>query len=234
MRNPLFLFLQASMILILNACGASSHSQLAGSSAGIDKCSKLIGSCDYYVCVEEERLSCGDSGYPIGYGKRYCEILSSIDYPQAKDEHAKAVHPADGNVWKSDVRTCLQVEMDKYFAANKKPSCDQLRSFAFGSHPKCYTQKTSFCDLNPAAIVAVGLNIAPGDLLTAESQQQVRDTAKICVDQMNKRLATESGFFLKLDLIKYRTLWQAVALAPSSLTSWMERFVSTGEEAIEP
>ncbi len=234
MRLSSLTLFQASLILILNACGLGQQSQLSGSDPTVDKCSKLVGTCDYYLCVEDERLSCGETGYPVGYGKRYCEILSGIDYPQVTDTHAREVHPADGNVWKEDVRSCLQVEMEKYFSTHKKPSCDELRAFAFGSHPKCYTQTTSFCDLNPASIVAVGLNIAPSDLLSAESQRQVRDTAKICVQHMNDRLANEKGFFLKLDLIKYRTLWQAVALTPSSLTSWMESFVATGDETIEP
>jgi hypothetical protein len=199
----------------------------------LDRCSDLIGSCDYYRCVEEERLSCGESGYPLGYGQRYCEILSAIDFPASLPGLNQAVHPADGNVWKSGVRSCLQEQMDKFFAADPKPSCQDLRSFAFGSHPLCYTQEVSFCNLNVPSIVAVGLHIAPQDLLTAESQQQVRDTAKICVAQFDQRLATESGFALRLELLKYRTLWQAVAATPASLSSWLDHFQSTGEETVD-
>ncbi|MBC7659085.1 MAG: hypothetical protein H7249_05190 [Chitinophagaceae bacterium] len=31
-----------------------------------DACTPLIGSCDYYTCVEDNRLSCGPTGYPLG------------------------------------------------------------------------------------------------------------------------------------------------------------------------
>lgn len=230
MRVPLFRSLFFIPVLLLTACGVNSSSQVASSEAKLDRCSDLIGSCDYYRCVEEERLSCGESGYPLGYGQRYCEILSAINFPASISAFKKTVHPADGNVWKTNVRSCLQVEMDKYFAANPQVTCGDLRSFAFGSHPRCYTQEVSFCNMNVASIVAVGLHIAPQDLLTEESQRQVRDTAKICVEQFNKRLATESGLALKFELLKYRTLWQAVASSPASLTSWLDRFLKTGEE----
>lgn len=220
--------------LLLSACGLNSSSQLSSSSeAKLDRCSDLIGSCDYYRCVEEERATCGESGYPLGYGQRYCEILSAIDFPASVTNLAKAVHPADGNVWKGEVRSCLQVEMEKYFSANPNRSCDDLRSFAFASHPHCYTQEVSFCNLNVASIVAVGLSIAPKDLLAAESQQQVRDTAKICVEQFSKRLETERGFALRFELLKYRTIWKAVAASPANLTSWLDRFLKTGEETVE-
>lgn len=228
--RPLYLALfQASLFLFLLACGTKESSQLKDSRASLDKCSDLVGTCEYYRCVENERISCGETGYPLGYGERYCQILSGLDYPQAIGNYQNQLHPSNGNVWKVEVRECLQVEMERYFREELNPNCKDLRAFAFNSHPLCYTGTTSFCDMNPFAIATVGLNIAPKDLASAESLKQVKDTADICIRHFDKRLANESGFFLKLDLIKFRTLWQTIRLTPTQLPQWIARFAETGE-----
>src|SRR6187399_553833 len=83
----------------------------------LDRCSTLIGTCEYYSCVEEERISCGAEGYPLGYGVNYCEKLSALEFYPARTDLNQKVFPADGNAWRDEVRSCLQEEMDGYFAA---------------------------------------------------------------------------------------------------------------------
>jgi hypothetical protein len=228
------LFPLASLsILLMTACGGASNSEIKSEATKIDRCSDLIGSCEYYSCVEDERLSCGEKGYPIGYGLNYCTKLTAIDFPASNTNLGTKVFPGDGNVWKGEVRDCLQVEMDRFFAKNRKPSCQQLREFAFNSHPACYTQKTSFCELNVQSIVKVGLTIAPQDLVTAESQKQVKDTAAICMQQIDARIARESNFLVKLDLLKYKGIWKAVTLTPASLSQWLSRFAEDGQETTQ-
>lgn len=192
---------------------------LAGSTpAPIDRCSSLIGSCEYYSCIEEERISCGPQGYPLGYGVKYCEKLSALEFSPALTDLNQKVFPADGNAWRDEVRSCLQEEMDDFFASGDALSCENLKAFAFNSHPRCYTKGISFCELTPESVIKVGLSIAPEDLLTQESLTQVRDTALICNDQLGARLKTETNLLVRLQLYKYKAIWEAVALNPLLLT----------------
>lgn len=218
-----------ALFVLTVSCTANESSELESQSRNsIDRCSALVGSCDYYACVETERLNCGPQGYPLGYGKNYCEKLSAIEFAGPQSE----MFTGDGNIWKREVRDCLQEEMEDYFRDQPATDCQQLRTFAFDSHPRCYTQKTSFCELDVSSVLAIGFTILPKDLVSIESQKQVRETASICVVEINERLAEGPNWSLKFELLKYRTLWQAVAASPVSLTAWLDRFENSGEEDV--
>ena len=186
--------------------------------APLDRCSDLIGSCEYYSCVDEERISCGDSGYPLGYGVNYCEKLSALEFNPARGGIKEKVFPADGNQWRDNVRSCLQVEMENYFAnAGSSASCEELHDFAFDSHPRCYTelQPTSFCELPPEDVLKVGFTISPNDLLTQSSLRQIIDTALICENRLDERLSVEWNPLVRFELKKFRLLWKSVAENPA-------------------
>lgn len=187
----------------------------------VDSCSSLIGTCEYYSCVESERLSCGATGYPIGYGVNYCEKLSALEFHPARTALGALTFPGDGNLWRDEVRTCLQEEMDDYFATTKEASCEGLREFAFYSHPKCYTQATSFCELTVDSILKVGFTISPKDLLTSESLSQVATTAMICKQQISGRLQTEENPLVRLNLLKYQLVWSSIARDPKTVSDHM-------------
>lgn len=198
-------------------------SSLAFSATKIpDRCSQLIDSCEYYSCIEEERLSCGEGGYPLDYGVKYCQKLSALDFSPAQGFIKPQVFPGDGNIWRDNVRECLQVEMDNYFQStpDEELSCQSLRDFAFASHPRCYTQTSvSFCELPPESVIKVGTTIGLQDLFTQESLKQVRDTAEICEEQLAERLAHERNWLVGLELQKYRLIWQQVYQNPLLLGS---------------
>lgn len=187
-----------------------------------DACTPLIGSCEYYSCVENNRVSCGPTGYPIGYGVNYCEKLSALEFHPARTSIGASTFPADGNVWRDSVRTCLQVEMEDHFAKTKDVSCEELNKFAFDSHPKCYTESPSFCELTVDSVVKVGLTISPVDLLTKQSLTQVAVTAGICTSQLNERIKTEKNLLVRMNLIKYRTIWNSIAVDPSKVSEALD------------
>ncbi len=179
-----------------------------------DECANLIGSCEYYSCIEANRLSCGASGYALGYGKAYCERFSAIDFKDARTPFGEALFPASGNVWRDNVRQCLQQSLEAFFATDASKTCGTVRAFAFNSHPECYTQSPSFCDLTPENVARIGLTIQPQDLWTQESLTQVRDTARICVTQYDDRIALEDRPLIKFYLNEYRKIWVVVAGDP--------------------
>ena len=197
---------------------------LQAQAAPLDSCSSLIGTCEYYNCVETERLSCGADGYPLGYGANYCEKLSALEFFPARTSLGAATFPADGNEWRDGVRSCLQEEMDEYFASHTQVSCEGLKAFAFDSHPKCYTQapSASFCELTVESVVKVGLTIAPKDLFTAESLRQVATTATLCSQQLTERLKTEKSALVRFNLHKYRVLWNSIAANPASFSDQLQ------------
>lgn len=192
-------------------------SVISFSALASDRCQDLIGSCDYYACVEAERLSCGAKGYPIGYGQRYCEKFSAIEFYPSQAGGELAVFPAAGNDWRDEVRTCLQEEMEEYFLSEEPKDCSSLRAFAFNSHPRCYTSGPSFCALKPQSVIRIGLTIQAPDLLTPESLKQVRDTAQICVAQLQERMDGEDSFFVRWKLQEYQGIWRLVAANPLRL-----------------
>jgi hypothetical protein len=96
-------------------------------------CIPDVDNCDFYLCKKEE-LDCGQRGYPLHFGHRYCE--SFLNHPQ---EHFSK----RGQKWLADVRLCLQQKMAKlpeYY------SCQQIRQASFRSHYKCYLE-THYCQL---------------------------------------------------------------------------------------
>ena len=147
-----------------------------------DRCTALVGSCEYYDCVEQERLSCGADGYAVSYAGRFCRAFSQAKFLPTAPGVIGELYPANGNAWRDRVRHCLQERMEAHFDQDGVTTCQDLRSFGFSTHPACYTEgPDSFCDLGPDVLVQILTIIGPNILLTEESQKQVFDTARICV-----------------------------------------------------
>jgi hypothetical protein len=96
-------------------------------------CAAKIGSCEYYQC-REQLQSCGDDGYFLRFGYRYCmdflqQMRPKVAAPQAQ--------------WLDQVATCLQTALD---AIPTDLSCADTQSAAIASHESCYVM-TGFCTL---------------------------------------------------------------------------------------
>ncbi|CAH1249032.1 Hypp8505 [Branchiostoma lanceolatum] len=93
------------------------------------------GNCDFYTKCLEDKYSCGEKGYPVGYGHRYCTKFSTY-YNDFNDE---------GKAWIDDVRKCLMKALVPIYKSNSY-SCDEVKTLAFTSHPTCYTESGDrFC-----------------------------------------------------------------------------------------
>lgn len=60
--------------------------------------------CSFYPVCVESRYHCGPSGYPIGYGLRYCEKF--------REERDKL--SAEGQDWMLNTMLCLQRKLIPY------------------------------------------------------------------------------------------------------------------------
>lgn len=183
------------------------------SAAAASRCGAAIGNCDYYQCLEDEVQSCGEQGYVLGYVKPYCQKFVATDFPEVTSAWSDEVFPDDANPWRDAVLVCLQRSMDQYLAKNPRASCEAIQNFGFASHPLCYTAGPSFCAITPQNVFRVGLVIGPS-IFRPMLFRQVVDTAKICVDQLNERIAAEDRPWLKNQLGAYKNLWQVLAADP--------------------
>jgi hypothetical protein len=51
-------------------------------------------------------------------------------------------------------------------------------------------------------------------LLTPETLQQIQTTARICVRQLDERIAADERQWVKLQLQSYQKIWESIALNP--------------------
>ncbi len=100
-----------------------------------DSCPKMSqpNNCDFYEKCLEAKNQCGNEGYAIGYGQKYCRAFNSLDLsPQ-------------GEKWITATMACLQENLIPY--AEDKTDCKVIKDSAFQSHVNCYVN-SGFCDLS--------------------------------------------------------------------------------------
>ncbi len=114
---------------------------------GVDGCA----SCDYYLCKEANENTCGNDGYFVGFGHKYCERLTLVTEPRLS---------AAGQAWSAATRECLMIALER--DSSPSDSCDEIQTIAFDSHPDCYVDK-GFCDLPISDIFSVVMTIDSED-----------------------------------------------------------------------
>jgi hypothetical protein len=84
-------------------------------SASATDCAPLIGTCEYYQCVERQLLSCGQTGYTMGYGYYYCKKFEAVHPRPFLTPHEKELFPVEWGEWLSKTAQCLHSAIDDYF-----------------------------------------------------------------------------------------------------------------------
>lgn len=132
--------------------------------------------CSYYSACLEAQRPCGERGYGLGYGEKYCNAFAN-----------NAAFSAAGIAWVNSTMLCLQQHLAS-IAANQL-SCDALTDDAFASHPACYTRPgASICDLGPSDALQVLNTISATDLLSSRALKQEASVVRTCVVQIFGRL----------------------------------------------
>ncbi|KAJ6631488.1 hypothetical protein B0H10DRAFT_2159775 [Mycena sp. CBHHK59/15] len=103
-------------------------------------------SCTFYSHCLESRYHCGPSGYPIGYGQKYC----------TKFQANRVKFSAQGQTWMLTTMHCLQVALvpDAIAATGATITCTALEDQAFATHAGCYVQ-SGVCKLPPSDWIAI-------------------------------------------------------------------------------
>ena len=141
--------------------------------------------CGYYSACVERALPCGESGYALGFGERFCTAFRNAPLsPQ-------------GVAWTSGVMGCLEralvprVMAAGAFASAPATSsmCSALFEEAFASHPGCYTRpEHSICFLPPSDLTKVLSTIGAQELFTARTSSQIVRTISLCVGQLTREI----------------------------------------------
>lgn len=104
--------------------------------ASAQNCAELMGTCEYYQCVEQQE-NCGKKGYYIKFGDHYCRKYQMKEYDYTQK----------GKEFLHNVRLCLQEELERErIRANELPKCSKIEKFAIATHKHCY-REYRFCNL---------------------------------------------------------------------------------------
>lgn len=150
--------------------------------------------CGFYAGCVERSLPCGEHGYALDFGERFCGKFRSADLSER------------GTAWMKQAMKCLQTtlldEIPTAFAPvqsrGRAQACEELSAAAFASHPRCYTApENSICFLPPADLAVVLETIGEEELWRSRTSSQVLSTIGICTSQVMTRLlgfhATQSA-----------------------------------------
>ncbi|KAI1702865.1 protein kinase domain-containing protein [Ditylenchus destructor] len=106
----------------------SSSSPIPPSVSGIQQCEK-------YREIENQ-VHCGESGYPLGYGYRYCRR-----FYEKLDEFTES-----GKKFVECAAKCLTDRLGEYIDQAQNVSCSNIHDYAYDTHPDCYVQ-CGFCSV---------------------------------------------------------------------------------------
>ncbi len=111
-------------------------------------CVSAADSCDFYQCAEDV-LGCGDSGYLIDVGLKYCKPTKIDIRIKDKDEQSSLLS------FKSRVRQCLQENVKSIVRESSEDlTCPSLKDKALRSHVPCFVDN-GFCELSTFDTLAI-------------------------------------------------------------------------------
>jgi len=95
-----------------------------------------LDSCSFYADCLESRYHCGPTGYPIGYGQRFCTQFVGNE----------SLLDAKGQTWMVNTMHCLQLALVGDAIDANATTCFALETQAFGTHAGCYVDN-GLCSL---------------------------------------------------------------------------------------
>lgn len=130
------------------------------------------GQCAFYAQCLEVQYHCGEDGYPLGYGQKYCDKFNAVLQSSPEKFSSKAIQ------WTLDTMQCLQralvtdvihpQTLDNVLRPHM--DCHKVQQIAFESHADCYLDN-GICSLQIRdwleiiRIVGVGTVVGSWDAL---------------------------------------------------------------------
>lgn len=136
------------------------------------ECELAIGSCDYYLCRERVQ-SCGETGYFLAYGYKYCTALFAKAAPKMSPSAA---------AWLERASVCLQESAE---TNAETASCKDAETTAISSHANCYVQ-TGFCEIPFVQRLEV-LKVIYKEIFDLQMLKQMQKTLELCADRTSNK-----------------------------------------------
>jgi hypothetical protein len=128
--------------------------------------------CTFYSGCLEAQLQCGSEGYPIGYGVHYCQLFTN----------ARSQMSESGQTWITNTMLCLQRDLVPYGTGEQSTTCDDLREYAFGTHPHCYVD-SGVCTLPPEDWLVIVNTVSLPELFDSwDALKATLETAGDCTE----------------------------------------------------
>ena len=150
---------------------------------GIAQAAPAHRACDLYRQLER-RCGCSGAGEYFGsYGGKYCERFMQ----------ASGWSPA-GLRWRDRTLGCLKRELNGFLARSGGCGCAEVKTFAFESHARCYTQMpASACRLPLSDIARIYGLVDAADLFDPLGMRQTLAITFACVRQNGDAAARPDG-----------------------------------------
>ena len=153
-------------------------------------------SCSVYKSCFAKYCPCqGTDEYFETYGLKYCNAF-------LENQNLSV----DGKKWRDSTLICLQEEIVPYLKLVTPPSCNcsAMKSIAFNSHVKCYTNSTkSICSLSVSDVNQIRKTIGIKDMVSGDGRTQMANVAAIC-----RTSAPDDG---------RRSMWKAISAMLSAI-----------------
>lgn len=137
--------------------------------------------CAFYEQHLEAKTHCGNDGYPLAYGKKYCQRFRDLD----------GLTPS-GSQWRNKTLACLQSKLDSF--VKDGGDCEVLRQSAFSSHAACYLD-SGFCALPVGDWLRIFHTINWRDLISDSGLRQIGAALRSCYQRKvdSKQLNPDSS-----------------------------------------
>jgi Stanniocalcin family len=160
--------------------------------------------CTFYTECLNRRIPCGSDGYPIGYGLHFCNAFLHSAAPKMSTR---------GKTWITKTMLCLQQRLVPFGSGERRTTCPNLKSVAFGSHPGCYVS-SGLCTLPPTDWVTIVKTVSLKELFgSLDALKETLKTAEGCAEFYTWLI--ERGVIKVADKVKdgAKSVWHKV-------TSW--------------
>ena len=121
--------------------------------------------CGFYTECLETQNQCGPSGYPLGYGLKYCNKFNEMNLSAA------------GEQWITTTMACLQNALIN--EAENKTDCGEVEEKGFDSHVLCYVS-SGFCELPVKDAITISKATVWGIVSSLSGITQAADTLLEC------------------------------------------------------
>ncbi|MCB0420474.1 MAG: hypothetical protein KDD61_05735 [Bdellovibrionales bacterium] len=142
--------------------------------------------CTFYRSCLESQYQCGQEGYPLGYGEKYCQRFHSLNTPQSFNDKRLSTK---GVKWRNRTLVCLQDELIREQFQKGFLNCENIKNVGFQTHARCYAKADpSICGLPLSDWKAIASIVDIKDYGKPESVKQILEVIVACGERTIEEL----------------------------------------------